>query len=212
VSWGVGCYVAPDGRRVPWHIGPDEINRDIGAATTVLGELEVAGKGVLWCSMLAEAGQFWAYIWGTVLAGARLSCADASQGEWARVAMFLRLMEYDAVFGVSEAILDGLDEAGKSYDDVFERVRIVGAGPGAYERLERAGLAPTRFVLCGPAIAIGREPGAPAHVVDDEWELASDNGQICVSARQPRAQEFVCTPVGVRGTIVDRGVTWASGH
>jgi len=56
---------------------------------------------VLWCSMLANAGQFWPYICGTVLAGGRLSCSDATKGEAVRVAMFLRLMPYDAVFGVT---------------------------------------------------------------------------------------------------------------
>ena len=58
---------------------------------------------------------------------------------------------------------------------MFGGVDIVGARPGAYERLEAAGLAPHRFVVCGPAIAIGREPGGPAFVADgDEWELDVD--------------------------------------
>src|SRR5262245_4112291 len=79
--WAVGSYADGDGRRASWEISHDEINRDIGSATRVLSDLDLAGKGVLWCSMLAEAGQFWPYICGTVMAGARLSCADATSGE-----------------------------------------------------------------------------------------------------------------------------------
>jgi hypothetical protein len=206
--WGVGSYVDVSGRRVPWRITHDEIGRDIDAATKVLTELGVAGKRVLWCSMLSQAGQFWPYVCGSYLSGARLSCADATAGEAARVGMFLRLMEYDAVFGVTEAILDGFDEMGRHYEEVFAGVRVIGALPGAYERLSVAGVAPTRFVLCGPAVAIGRAPDGPALVASDEWELAAEDGHICVSARRVRGQEFVCTPTGARGEIVDGGVTW----
>src|SRR5262249_23256749 len=102
--WAVGSYIDGRGRRVPWRISHDEINRDIGVATSILGDFNCGGDGVLWCSMLSQAGQFWPYVCGTVLAGARLSCADATRGEAARVAMFLRLMPYTAVFGVTDAI------------------------------------------------------------------------------------------------------------
>src|SRR5262249_9479407 len=150
VLWGVGTYVDRDGCRAPWRISGGEINRDIGSASAVVGELGLAGEGVLWCSMLAEAGQFWPYICGTVLAGGRLSCADATVGEAVRVAMFLRLMPYGAVFGITNQILDGLDEMNREYPDVFAGVGQLGAYPGAYERLVAAGLTPVRFALCGP--------------------------------------------------------------
>jgi hypothetical protein len=207
-AWGVGSYVDATGRRVPWTISHDEINRDIGVATNVLGAIGIAGSGVLWCSMLAEAGQFWPYICGTVMAGGRLSCADATPGEAARLAMFLRLMPYDAVFGVTDALLDGLTELGHEASTVFADVRIVAAHPGAYERLDAAGLTPTRFALCGPAVAIGREPGGPAFVAAEEWQLGADGEAVHVTARQARAQTFERTPVGVRGTVVDGGLSW----
>ena len=204
--WAVGCYDDADGARAPWRISNDEINRDIGSATRVLQGLGIAGKGVLWCSMLANAGQFWPYVCGTVMAGGRISCADATKGEAVRVAMFLRLMSCDAVFGVTSAILDGLDETGKAYDEVFANVRIVGAYADAHRRLETGGVPPSHFAVCGPAIALAAEPGAPARVADDEWELSADNDRVCVTARNERAQEFARTPVGVRGAIVDGGV------
>jgi hypothetical protein len=208
--WGIGAYEDADRNRVPWRISHDEINRDIGVATRVLGELGLAGKGVLWCSMLSQAGQFWPYVCGTVMVGARLSCADASHGEAARVEMFLRLLDYEAVLGVTDDILDGLDEMQRPYGEIFAGVRIVGAGPGPYERLRAAGCTPTRFALCGPAVAIGRDPDGPALVVPDEWNVTADGSHLLLTSLQPRAQEFVCTPVGLRGKIAGGGITWST--
>src|SRR5882724_10578632 len=118
--WGVGTWVDRDGVRQPWVVSQTEIERAIGNASRVLGELGVgAGRRVLWCSMLSEAAHFWPFIVGTMLCGAQLSCADATQAEAPRVAMFCRLIEYHAVLGVTGAILDGLDELGFAYRDVF---------------------------------------------------------------------------------------------
>jgi hypothetical protein len=208
--WAVGTYLDGEGRPAPWEISHDEINRDIGVATNVLTGLGVAGRRVLWCSMLSQAGQHWPYVCGTVLAGARLSCADSTFGEALRVAMFLRLMEYDAVFGVTPALLDGLDAGGRAPGDVFAGVRIIGAHPGAYERLAAAGLAPWRVALCGPAVAIGREAGGPAYVADGEWELVDLGRRIGITAVHARATSFIRTPIAVRGTIVDGGIVPAN--
>jgi hypothetical protein len=208
--WAVGTYDDGDGRPAPWEISHDEINRDVGVATNVLGELGVAGRRVLWCSMLSQAGQHWPYVCGTVLAGAKLSCADSTFGEALRVSMFTRLMDYEAVIGVTHALLDGLEASGRAPADVFAGVRILGAYPGAYERLEATGLAPWRVALCGPALAIGREPGGPAYVPGSEWELVDLRDRIAITAIQPRATSFIRTPIAVRGTILDRGIVPAS--
>lgn len=204
--WGIGSYDDERGRRVPWRISHDEIGREIGVAVDVLTGLELEGKRVLWCSMLSEAGQFWPYVCGTVMAGGRLSCADSTYGEAMRVSMFLRLMDYDAVFGVTEALLDGLEASDRQPADVFAGVRLLGAHPGAYARLVGVGLAPVHFALCGPALAIGREPDGPAFVAGAEWELVADGDHIAITSLQSRAQPFIRTPIAVRGTILRGGV------
>ena len=206
--WAVGSYLDASGARASWEISYDEINRDIGVATKVLGDLGIGGAGVLWCSMLSDAGQCWPYVCGTVLAGGRLSCADATEGEAVRVAMFLRRMSYDAVFGITSAIIDGLEARGDEPAEVFGQSRLVAAWPGAYERLRAAGLSPFRYALCGPAVAIAREPGGPALVAADEWDLEQLDATIVVTALRPRAQQFVRTPVAVGGRVVEGGLTW----
>ena len=71
----------------------------------------------------------------------RLSCADATVGEAVRVAMFLRLMPYDAVFGVTDAnSRRSRRDGARRTRDVFAGVRVLAAHPGAYERLIARGL------------------------------------------------------------------------
>jgi hypothetical protein len=205
--WAVGCYAGADGP-VTWEISHEEIQRDLGSAPRALAALGVgAGSRVLHCSLLSEAGQFFALVIGTMLVGAQVSCADATSGDASRVAMFLRLLDYDAVLGVNAAILDGLDALGIPYPDAFARARVVCARPDALARLATVGIAAHAFVLCGPAVAIAPSPGAPAVVADpDEWELGTSDGRITVSNLRPRATDFRATATAVRGTVVDGGV------
>jgi hypothetical protein len=200
--WGIGTYEAELGRE-PWVISEGEIERDIGSASRALRDLGIAaGDRVLFCSMLSESGQFWPFIVGAMLAGAQLSCSDANEGDATRVAMFMRLLPYRAILGVTGAILDGLDALGHSYADVFGEVDVVGARPDAYARLEAAGLTPHHFVLCGPAVAIGRGPGEPARADAAEWQLDFDaaESRVLVTNLRPRATQFVGTPTAVRAT------------
>ncbi|MGQ0823706.1 MAG: hypothetical protein ACT4OX_01530 [Actinomycetota bacterium] len=204
--WGVGCY--DDGaQRVAWELSDEEIQRDMAGATATLQRLGVdAGQRVLFCSMLSEAAHFWPLIVATMLNGAQLSCADANEGDAARVDMFTRMLEYRAVLGVTDAILDGLDARARPYEEVFGAVPVVGARPGAYARLRARGLAPHRLVLCGPVLAVGTDAGGPAFAAGDEWELATDGDRIVVTNLKPRATTFSRAPTAIRGTIVDGGV------
>ncbi len=203
--WGIGQYVDDTGTRHDWEVGNDEIGRAIGAAPAVLGGLAVVrGERVLFASMLSEAAHFWPLILGAMLSGAQMSFTDASRGEAVRVRMFTRLLAYRAAIGITPAILDGLDELGTPYPAVFGEVPVVAARPGAYERLAAAGLAPYDFVLAGPAVAIATEPGGPAWVDPDEWELDSDaDDTVTVTARRARATGFTRVRTDVRGAIVD---------
>jgi hypothetical protein len=210
--WGIGCYDAL-GARHDWPIGNAEMGRDIGAASRRLGDVGIgAGDRVLFCSMLSEAGQFWPWIVGTMLGGAQLSCADATAGDAVRVAVLLRHLDFRAVIGVNEAVLDGCDERGAAYDELFAGVGVVAARPRAYERLERAGISPTRFECVGPAVAIARAPGEPAFVDADEWQLDEHDGRVLVTSLRPRVTTFDRTPVATTAHVVHdgKGITWQS--
>ena len=204
--WGVGQYVDRTGHRVAWEVSHAEIRRDTDGATTRLEAIGVEpGRRVLWCSMLSEAAHFWPYIIATMVRGAQLSCADATRGEAVRVAMFTRQMTYHAVLGVNGALLDGLDDLGRPYADVFRDVSVLGARPDAHARLVAAGLRPTHFVLAGPAVAIGDEPGAPARVDPTEWELHDIDNLVAVTNLAERASRFdrTTTAIHARQITVD---------
>ncbi|MDQ1434410.1 MAG: hypothetical protein QOF59_1226 [Actinomycetota bacterium] len=201
--WAIAAYDDGAGR-VPWAVSHSEIERAMGGACSTLAGLGVRGGArALWCPVLSESAHFWPLMIGTMLNGGVFSLADATAADALRVAMFARSLQLQSVFGVNEAILDGLDELGIACADLFAGVEIVGAHPGAYERLVAAGLAPYWFVLCGPAVAIATEPGGPARVDATEWSLASDGDRILVSNLQPRAQEFERAPTRIRGRLVD---------
>ena len=125
-----------------------------------------------------------------MLAGAQLSCADATEGEASRVAMFPRLMAYDAVFGVDEAVLDGLDALERPYADVFGDVVIIGAHPGATSALgrRRPRAGPLRVVRTGSCRRTGAR--APRVVDADEWERRR--------RRRPHRRDGVATRVRTR--------------
>jgi hypothetical protein len=201
--WAIATY--DDGeRRVAWPVSHTEIDRAMGGAVATLAGLGVQDRAaVLWCSVLSESAQFWPMLIGTMIGGATFSLADATSSDALRVAMFARRLHLHAVFGVNEAILDGLDELERPYAEVFGSVAIVGARPGAYERLVAAGLTPHWFVLCGPALAIATEPGGPARVDANEWSLAADGDRILVTSLQPRATRFDRAPTAIRGRLVD---------
>ena len=212
--WGVGCYDAPAGR-VAWPIGNAEMHRDMGAATRRLFALGIgSGSRVLFCSMLSEAGQFWPWIVGTMLSGAQLSCADATEGDAARVAVLLRHMRFDAVVGVNDALLDGCAARGVDHGELFAAVDVLAARPGAYERLDAAGLAPRRFALVGPAVAMAAAPGEPASVDPSEWRLEGHDDRVHITNLEPRATTFDREPVAIDARVVDDGkaITWPSGH
>ena len=173
----------------------------------MLTDLGVAGGRVLWCSMLSQAGQFWPYVCGTVLAGAKLSCADATFGEALRVSMFLRLMRYDAVLGVTRRAARRSRSERAARPPTCSQASVSSARtPAPTSGWSPPGCTHRRVVLCGPAIAIGHEAGGPACVPAAEWELVDLGDRIGITALQPRATSFIRTPIAVRGTIVDGGI------
>jgi hypothetical protein len=174
-----------------------------GSMTTLAGLGVHAGARVLWCSVLSESAHFWPLMIGTMINGGVFSLADATRSDALRVAMFTRRLDLHAVFGINEQILDGLDDLGYAYADVFSGIEVLGARPGAYERLVAAGLTPHWFVLCGPAVAIASEPGGPARVDPAEWVLDTDGDRLTVTSLQPRATTFERAPTAVRGRLVD---------
>jgi hypothetical protein len=197
--WNVGRYRAADGVH-PWPMAADEWMADCAGLGRVLARLGVErGERVLIASVLSEANTVWPLIVATMGSGAQHSCADATAADAFRTRMFLRTLEYRAVLGVTEAMLD---EDGELVD-LLRAVPVVAARPGAYARLADAGLIPHRWLDVGPVLALEDAPGAGAWFDPERWTVTSDRGELVVSSPAERLVRFDGLRTGVRGEVRD---------
>jgi hypothetical protein len=200
--WGVGSFRVGDDI-VAYPVAQDDHHRDIGAAPKALASLGVhAESRVLVLSMLSEAAQYWPLQIGLLMSQAQFSLADASRFDAFRTAMFLRAMHYDVVLGLNPEVLDGLDDLGHDYRDVFGSVPVLAARAGAYERLREVGLAPRRWLHVGPTIAVECEALTGAHIDGEEWSVDEDGGEVLLSTRRPRAMDIDHLRTGVRAEVI----------
>ncbi len=199
--WGVGQFRV-GAESVGWELSQAEIMRDAQSATAVLADIGLRpGARVLVTSLLSEASHVWPLTLGVLMSGAQLSSADATPFDGYRTAMFLRTLRYDMALGVSDAVIDGLEQLGLDIGAAFADVAVIVARGQAYDRLEDAGLRPSRIILLGPATAIARAPGAPAEVDPELWGLDTVDGEIVVTSLTERRQPFVRQPTGVAGAV-----------
>lgn len=195
--WNVGRYRAADGVH-PWPMTADEWMADVAGPLGVLHRVGLGpGRRALVASLLSEANTVWPLIVATMGTGAQHSCAEATAADAFRTRMFLRTLEYHAVLGVTEPMLD--DEL----VDLLRAVPVVAARPGAYERLAAAGLTPHRWLDVGPVLAIEDEPGAGACFDPARWTVTVEDGELLVSSPVPRLVTFDRLRTGVRGDVRD---------
>jgi hypothetical protein len=200
--WGVGSFRVGD-KILAYPVSQDDHGRDIPSAMKAVATLGLEEhKRALVLSMLSEAAQYWPVQIGLLVSKAQFSLADASRFDAFRTAMFLRAMHYDVVLGINTDVLDGLDDLGHGYADVFGAVPVLSARAGAYERLRDAGLAPRWWLHVGPTVAVECDQLQGAHIDDEEWELDAEGGEVLISARKPRAAAIDRLHTAVRGEIV----------
>lgn len=202
--WGISSYEAATGERVSYSAGTEEVNRDIASAVERLASLGVGeGDRVLVCSRLCEAAQWWPFTIAPMLLGAQVSLADSTPGDAMRIAMFCCELEYRAVVGVNDAVIEGLRDIGAEPGEVFSPAGVVGATPSAVSALGDASCELRPMTTLGPTVAMAEGPSEPLRVTADEWALGAHGGHITVSAVAARFEVFQQTRTAVRGTVVD---------
>ena len=200
--WGVGSFRVGD-EIVAYPVAQEDHHRDIGGAPKALATLGVHERSrVLVLSMLSEAAQYWPLQIGLLMSQAQFSLADASRFDAFRTAMFLHAMHYDVVLGLNSDVLDGLDDLGHEYSEIFGSVEVLAARAGAHERLRDAGLAPRWWLHVGPTIAVECAALEGAHVDPDEWAVEVDGGEVLITANRPRAMTIDRLRTGVRAELV----------
>ena len=205
--WGVGSFRVGDAI-VPYPVSQEDHGRDIATAMKALKSLGIHDRSrALVLSMLSEAAQYWPVQIGLLVSKAQFSLADASRFDAFRTAMFLRAMHYDVVLGINTEVLDGLDDLGHAYPEVFNGVVVLAARSGAYERLRDAGLSPRWWLHVGPTVAVECDARAGAHIDGDEWSVEVQDGEVLVSARNERAASIHRLPTGIEAEIVTEPCT-----
>ena len=190
----------------------EELLRAEAAAACILDSYGFGrGQHVLVTSMFCDAAQ----VLPLQLAMARrnliVCSADASRHESGRIKSFLLRYDCAGAFGVSGAVLDGLECAGLSLHELFGG-KVVWARPDAHQRLQGVPqIELRRWVEIGPALALECRYGDGAHLDSVEWRVETDeHGQFLISSRLERAMAFDRLETGLRGTIT--GAPCACGH
>ncbi|HKY92870.1 MAG TPA: hypothetical protein VJM11_17595, partial [Nevskiaceae bacterium] len=200
-TWGIGAVRGP-GLTLPYPVSYRDLHHDTTVAAELLGRMGLSRGGLL---LMIAGGAEWAQTAAYERACTRLGAVWAPAmplpHDAYRVEMFLRRFAFQAVFGITPWILDGLEAEQHDLAKVFGGVPTLIARPGAWERLRAAGLSPWRLHALGPLLAF-EPPGESALLYDaSDWAVEAQGGQLVVTSRASRACAVVRLPTGVKGSV-----------
>ncbi len=115
--------------------------------------------------------------------------------------MYARRLDVRAIFGVTVAVLGGLQAKGMDPAQLFAG-RIIWATSGAHARLAPSeGMILRMWSELGPAFGAECIHGGGVHVSSEEWSCEIEEGALVLSSRLPRLVEFSRHRTGVRARI-----------
>lgn len=202
-TWGIGAVRVP-GQTLPYPVSYRDLHHDTGVATGLLARMGVSrGRLMLMIAGGGEWAQTAAYERACTRLGAVWAPAMPLPHDAYRVEMFLRRFDFQAVFGITPWILDGLEAERHDPAKVFGKVPTLIARPGAWERLRAAGLAPWRLHALGPVLAFEPPGGTGLFYDEEDWAIEAQGGQLVVTSRASRACTVVRLATGVKGRVTD---------
>lgn len=159
-----------------------------------------AGSTVLVTSGSSEYAHFWPYQIAVAELEGCVAIAENFIFDAGRSEMFMRRLPIKVAFGISDAILNGMESMNLDAAKAFAPAETICARDGAADRLQALGFAPWRMVSFGPAYGFV-SPDGETFYDDQEWLLEEFDGELVISARTARALPLVRMPTGVRGTV-----------
>jgi hypothetical protein len=197
--WGYGRY----GNDQLLPLSFDDIHHDTVAAVSAVAALGLHDRSiVIVTSTVADVGYFHPLQSAAKEMGLLVCNADASAMDVDRVEMFARLLTVAAVFGVNDAMVDGILERGHDPKSFFSSVPLVIASGTAKDRLVAAGVDALALEFVGPVMAISCRR-RNLHVDGRQWALHDAGGTLHVSSRAPRALPFDNFDTGIAGHVRD---------
>lgn len=204
--WAVGRFPGPDGPEL-WPSTRAERASAMAAARRRLTALGVgSGDRVGLVSLMSEGVQLVPYEDALRAMGAVITPADATVAEGGRVASIARQPRLRAMLGVTADTLDGLAELGEDLALLGE-VPVLVSDWAAAPRLAAAGLAPLRWSIVGPVLAVECPARSGAHVDGEGWHVASRGGEVTLTPRLPHhgtggGEAAAAVRSGVRAAVV----------
>jgi hypothetical protein len=207
-AWGVGRIVVGD-EVTPWPVSAADIDGEAAWLAPRLEALGLPDGGLLLIvSLLSQTVHVTPFEQAAGLVGARYSSADATPFDAFRTASLVRQLHPDVVLGVDGAVLDGLAELGRAFDEVFSPVRtVVAADAGAFTRLVEAGLRPRRWVKLGPTNAVQSLDDDALHYDPARWQVGADadTGELLLTNVADRLTPCERLRTGVHGRVLGPG-------
>ncbi|MGV0067625.1 hypothetical protein ACRU44_07840 [Mycobacterium colombiense] len=199
--FGVGSF--PCGAAdFEFEIGWAEFERDTDWAELVLRDAGLRGA-----DQVLVTAQNWEAPWLSPVVhalrriGATYMCAEVWGFDARRTSMFLQRLPIRAVVGITAETVKALKEQEPPLTDLLSNVEMVWARPDALNELSHASAQVLPFVPLGPTLAMGSPGHTGAIVNDQEWEVDTHDGELCVTNLRERAATFDRTPTGVRGSV-----------
>jgi hypothetical protein len=199
--WGVGQAEFRSGI-LPLPVSWDEIGRDTEWTEKPADLMGLEpGQFVLYTLNHAQSAQIWPWLHITFRRKARFATVMPIAWDAGRLEMYTRRFAIDHLFGVAPVMLDGLAAAGHDPIAVMQRIGRISAQPGAWERLDSAGLKPSRLTWIGPLLVFDPCDGSGGRFDNSQWDLESVDGEIVLTSGPNRTARFERVPTGVRGRI-----------
>ncbi|MGE0386568.1 MAG: hypothetical protein AB7Q97_17710 [Gammaproteobacteria bacterium] len=196
--WGTGVVHAHGGDR-EYPVSERDIQADTHWAWGMFERMGFAADDTaVFVAGRTETAQMQPYRLAAERMGVTVLDAENEMHGGARLYAWITEYPVRIVFGLGEAVLDGLEAGGHPPQQVLENVPILVARTGAHARLRNAGFKPWQMLCLGPAFAFTAPGGGRAMIDEDEWVVVRDStGEACISSAGQRRHAFVRFPTSL---------------
>ena len=199
--WAIALLRLPSGFQ-PYAVSRRDMERDTAWAIKVFRwmglqpglPLHLIGAG-------SDNATLWPFENACIHLGIPFGMGEPVKIDSGRSDMFLRRFRMQAVLGLANGVLDGLQAAGRDLNKLLGETAVLAALPDACDRLTAAGLTPWRMLQVGPIYAFEAPGGGGARYDNSEWLVEDDGTQLLLTSLAPRACPFVRLQTGVRGKV-----------
>lgn len=197
--WAIALLRLPSGFQ-PYAVSRRDMERDTAWATKVFEWMSLKkGLPMHLIGAGSENATLWPFENACIRRGIPFGMGEPVQIDSGRTDMFLRRFQMQAVIGLANGVLDGLQASGRDLKKLLGETPVLAAMPDACDRLKATGLDPWRMVPIGPIYAFEAPGGGGARYDSSEWLVEDDGTQLLLTSLAPRACPFVRLKTGVRG-------------